>query len=132
MVEERGVVAALIHVLSRWLIDVHVGHSLCSLVCGRLLLLLLSLSLLLLFLKLLKHVLVVKKSVREFIHEGSTCKESVDATLKHWHLEKLMDCGPLRWISLKHHGEDVRYGWREVRGKRRVLALNNLLGKLVK
>ena len=106
MIEERGVVAALIHVLSRWLIDVHVGHcclSLSSLVCGRLLLFLLNLLFFLYFLKLLEHVLVVQKRVRELIHEGSARKESVDATFKHWHFEKLMDVRPFRGISLKHH-----------------------------
>ena len=107
MIEERGVVAALIHVLSRWLIDVHVGHcclSLSSLVCGRLLLFLLNLLFFLYFLKLLEHVLVVQKGVRELVHEGSACEESVDATFEHWHLEKLMDVRPFRGISLKHHG----------------------------
>ena len=135
MIEERGVVATLIHVLSRWLIDVHVSHrclSLSSLVCGRLLLFLLNLSIFLYFLKLLEHVLVVQKRVRELVHEGSARKEPVDASLKHWHLEKLMDIRPFRWVSLKHHGEDIRYGGGEVRWKWRVLALNNFLGKLVK
>ena len=131
MVEERGVISTLIHVLSRWLIDVHVGHCLCSLVCGRLLLFLLNLSILLYFLKLLEHVLVVKNSVREFIHKGSACKEPFDATLKHRHLEKLMDVWPFSWISLKHHLEDVSYGRGEMRGKWRVLALDDFLGKLV-
>ena len=131
MVEERGVIATLIHVLSRWLIDVHVGHCLCSLVCGCLLLFLLNLSILLYFLKMLEHVLVVKNSVREFIHKGSASKEPFDATLKHRHLEKLMDVGPFSWISFKHHLEDVSYGRGEMRGKWRVLALDNFLGKLV-
>ena len=131
MVEERGVIATLIHVLSRWLIDVHVSHCLCSLVCGRLLLFLLKLSILLYFLKLLEHVFVVKKSVREFIHKGSARKEPIDATLKHRHLEKLMDVGPFRWISLKHHLEDISYGGGKMRGKWRVLSLNDFLGKLV-
>ena len=135
MIEERGVVATLIHVLSRWLIDVHVGHcclSLSSLVCGRLLLFLLNLSIFLYFLKLLEHVLVVQKSMRELVHEGSAGKEPVDATFEYWHLEKLMDIRPFRRVSLKHHGEDIRYGGGEVRGKWRVVALNDFLGKLVK
>ena len=131
MVEERGVIATLIHVLSRWLINVHVGHSLCSLVCSRLLLFFLNFSILLYFLKLLEHVLVVKNSVREFIHKGSASKEPFDATLKHRHFKKLMDVGPFSWISLKHHFKDVSYGGGEMRGKWRVLALDNFLGKLV-
>ena len=69
--------------------------------------------------------------MRELIHEGSARKEPLDASLKYRHLKKLMDCGPLRWISLKHHGENVGDGRREVGGKRRVLALNDFLGKLV-
>ena len=70
--------------------------------------------------------------MRELVHEGSARKEPVDATFKHWHLEKLMDIRPFRWVSLEHHGEDIRYGWGEVRGKWCVVALDNFLGKLVK
>ena len=80
---------------------------------------------------MLEHVLVVKNSVREFIHKGSASKEPFDATLKHRHLEKLMDVGPFSWISFKHHLEDVSYGGGEMRGKWRVLALDDFLGKLV-
>ena len=69
--------------------------------------------------------------MREFIHEGSASKESFDTTFKHWNLKKLMNCWPFRWISLKHHREDVRYGGGEVRWKWRVIALNDFLGKLV-
>ena len=69
--------------------------------------------------------------MRELIHEGSARKEPINATLKYWHFEKLMDCGPFGWISFKHHLEDVGDGRGEVGGKRRVLALNDFLGKLV-
>ena len=73
----------------------------------------------------------MKNSVREFIHKGSASKEPFDATLKHRHFKKLMDVGPFSWISLKHHFKDVSYGGGEMRGKWRVLALDNFLGKLV-
>ena len=134
VVEECGVVV-LLHELLRWLIDVHVGHLLLRLTgllvsCG--FLLLLSLSLVDLdFLELIEDVLVMQEGVGEFVHEGSACQESIDATLNHWHLEKLVNGGSLGGVSFEHHRDDVVDGWGEVGGKGRVVTLNNFLGQLV-
>ena len=133
VVEECGVVV-LLHELLRWLIDIHVGHLLLRLtgllVSSSLLLFFLSL-LDLDFLELLEHVLVVQEGVGEFVHESSACQESIDTTLNHWHLEKLVNSGSLGGISFEHHRDDVIDGWGEVGRKGRVVTLNDFLSQLV-
>lgn len=76
LVVEEGRVVVLLHELLRRLIDIHVGHLFSCLSCLTSLLFL-SCGLFFLFgllvrldaLELLKNVLVVEQSVREFVHK---------------------------------------------------------------
>ena len=136
MVEE-GRVVVLLHELLRWLVDIHCCHLLLGL-AG---LLRCSISLLLLLLgsscvgldalELIEDVLVVEERVGELVHEGCTSQEPVNTALNHGNLEKLMDCGPVRGVSLEHHGDDVVYGWGIVRGKWCVGSRDNFLRQLM-
>ena len=108
LIVEEARVVVLLHVLLGRLVDIHVSHLLLGLL--RLSCLLISsffgffcLFLGLNFLKLVKDVLVVKKGVRELVHEGVTLQEAVDTTLDDWDLEQLVNSRSLSWVSLEHH-----------------------------
>ena len=98
IVEEVGVVV-LLHEGLWWLVNVHVGHLLSSLVSSSFLLLFLLFALLNLF-KLIEDVLVVQQCVRELVHESLASQESIDSALNYWNFQELMDCWSLRWIFL--------------------------------
>ncbi len=106
LVVEEGWVIVLLHISLRGLVGIHLSHGLLGLTCllfGGHFLFLLLLLVLLDLLELIEHVLVVQESVREFVHEGSSCQESVDSPFNDRHLQKLVDGGSLSGIGLEHH-----------------------------
>ena len=103
LIIEEGRVIVLLHELLRWLVDIHLGDLLSSLFSSRLLgLFLLSLCSLD-FLELLEDVLVMQKSVREFVLEDIASQETLNTALNHRDLEKLVNSRSLRGITLEHH-----------------------------
>ena len=126
LIIEEGRVVVLLHVLLRRLVDL-VSGLLCSSLLGFLFLLFGLLD----FLELLEDILVVQERVRELVHEDIASQEALDTALNDGHLQQLMDSGSLGWVTLKHHGDDVRNGWAEVGRERRIVALDNLLGQLM-
>ena len=131
LIIEEGRVIVLLHELLRWLVDIHLSHLLGSLFSSCLLgLFLLSLGSLD-FLELLEDVLVMQKSVREFVLEDVASQETLNTALNHGDLQQLVDGGSLSRITFEHHRDDVANSRAEVRRQRRVVTLNNLLGQLM-
>lgn len=114
-VVKEGRVVVLLHEWLWWLVHVHLGYLLGSLLSSRLLLLFL-LPLRIDALELVEDVLVVEQRVRELVHEGLAGKEALDAALNHGHLEQLVDGGPLRRVALQHHSHNIGNSRAEVRG----------------
>lgn len=121
LVVEESRVVVLLHELLRWLVHIHVGHLLLGLsglllysFCGLFLFFILLYSLN--ALELIENVLVVEQCVGELVHEGRACEEPIDTALKYRHLQQLMNCGPLSWVSLQHHRDYVVDSWGIVGG----------------
>ena len=123
IVKEVGVRVELVHVALRWLVQIQFGSSVSDLLgslslksCYTLLLFQILEFLIFSFflgsldlLELIEDVLVVKESVRELILEdvmGEVLAYSVFDALD---LQKLVDGWSLGWVSLEHHGQQVRH-----------------------
>ena len=128
LVIEEGWVIVLLHVLLGRLVDIHVSHLVSGLLSSCFFCLFSLLFGLLDLLELLKDILVMQKGVRELIHKDVAGQETLNTALNDGHLQQLMDSGSLGWVTLKHHGDDVRNGWAEVRRERCIVALDDLLG----
>lgn len=103
---EESLIVVLLHELLRRLVHVHLSHLLrCLLGCliSSHLCLLTCLLFHLDALELVKHVLVVKQSVRELVHECLAGQEPINAALQDWNFEQLMNIRSLRRVTLKHH-----------------------------
>ena len=134
LVVEKGWVIVLLHERSWRLVYLHIGHLFLCL-AGLLLcsgfLFLFFLPLLLDALKLFKDVLIVEERVWEFFPENITTDKSFDSSLNYRHFEQLVNGGPLSWVPLQHHWEDIGNGRRKMRWQRCVVALDNFLGELM-
>ena len=114
VIEERGIVIELSHVLNWWLVWL-------SLVFG--FLLLLNLPFLLHFPKLLVDILIEDKRLCEFIFELGTRGVDFYLSFESWHFEKLVNCRPLCRNYLEHHIDDISDSFWELCGQGLIYSL---------
>ena len=100
-------VLVLIYESRRWLVQVQVLCLSCY-SCGICLSLFFSFLSSLDLLEFIKYILVVEKSVGKLFLEDILVQEIMDSILDAFNFKKLMDSWSLSWISLKHHGKDIR------------------------
>lgn len=117
----------LFALFSSGLVLLSLDSSLLLLLLGLLINLLLGLD----TLEFLKHVLVVKKSVREFISEVSTIEELTDAGFDERVSQDLVNSRSRSGISLKHVLNELIKLGREVTRQFRVFTLDDSLGQLM-
>jgi len=133
VVEERWIIV-LLHKFLRRLVHLHVlhgGSGLARLLFSSSFLFLSSSSVYLHLLELIEDVLVMQERVGELILEFLTLEESLNTALENGHLEELMDCRSLSWVTFKHHSDQIGNCGREVGRQRCVLALDDFLRQLM-
>lgn len=134
LIENLGVLSVL------WLeikVDLETLHVLLQLLL-LLALFLLCFLLLLFFLfvdlesfELVKHILVVQNSVREFLFKIVLVEQGGDTLLDEWNFEDLVDAGSLVRLRPQHQSQQVKDVLAEVSRRVGVLALDDFLCQLV-